>query len=140
MLRFNNRIFPVRMIVFLILIFTAGCLTIKTIPTNNISKLQPSRRNLRIHSEDSLWIINQYQVNGKFISGKLKRSSEGVIINNTADIYVAPINAIEIKGDTLTVSTDNIGKIDYQITDGRMIVPSVGIIFAVLFIILLMGS
>jgi hypothetical protein len=127
--------FPVRLVVILALIITSSCLTLKTIPTNNINQLQTLRKNLIIHSEDSLWIVYHYLINGKLLSGKLIRLKEGINKLNAADIYVAPLSAVEIKGDILTVSTENIGKIDYQVPDGLIIICSFGIAIVLLLFV-----
>jgi|SRR5664280_2704023 hypothetical protein len=139
MLRLIISRFTVKLVVILALIFTTSCLTLKTIPTNNINQLQTLRKNLRIHSEDSVWTIYHYLINGKLLSGKIIRNKEGIGKLNTADIYVAPLNAVDIKGDILTVSTENIGKIDYQIPDALIVISSTGIcmvllLFALLFL------
>jgi hypothetical protein len=127
MLRLIISRFTLKLVVILVLIFTTGCLTLKTIPTNNINQLQSLRKNLKIHSEDSLWTINHCLINGKLLSGKIIRNKEGIGKLNTADIYVAPLNAVDIKGDILTVPAENIGKIDYLIPDAFIIISSVGI-------------
>jgi len=137
MLRLIISRFTVKLVVILALIFTTSCLTLKTIPTNNINQLQTLRKNLRIHSEDSLWIIDHYLINGKLLSGKIIRNKEGIGKLNTADIYVAPLNAVDIKGDILTVSTENIGKIDYQIPDALIAISSTGICIVLLLFALL---
>jgi hypothetical protein len=129
--------FIVILVVFVSLILLVSCLTLKTIPTNKINQLQSSRKILRIHSEDSLWIINQYQFNGKVLSGKLIRKKEGTTKLKAADIYVAPINAVEIKGDLLTISTKNIGKVDYLVPDALIIISSfcIGIVFILFYLV-----
>jgi hypothetical protein len=132
MLRLIISRFTIRLVVFLVLIFTSGCLTLKTVPTNNINQLQSTRKILKIHSEDSLWIINQYQFNGKVLSGKLSRIKEGITRLNSADIYVTPLNAVEIKGDTLSISIENIGKVDYQIPDALIIISSIGVCIVII--------
>ena len=137
MLRLIISRFTVKLVVILAVIFTTSCLTLKTIPTNNINQLQTLRKNLKIHSEDSLWIIDHYLINGKLLSGKIIRKKEGIGKQNTADIYVAPLNAVEIKGDILTVSTENIGKIDYQIPDALIVISSTGICIVLLLFALL---
>ena len=129
--------FTIILVVFLLLIFTASCLSLKTIPINNINQLQSVRKILKIHCEDSLWIINLYQVNGKVLSGKLIRNKEGITRLNSADIYVTPLDAVEIKGDILSISTVNIGKVDYQIPDALIIISSIGIGIVFILICLL---
>lgn len=135
MLRLIVNRFTVILVVFLVLIFTSGCLTLKTIPTNNINQLQSVRKILKIHSDDSLWVIDQYQVNDNLLTGKLIRKKEGISKLGTADIYVAPLNAVDIKGDILAVSTKNIGKVDYQIPDVLIILSSIGIGILLIFFV-----
>ena len=139
MLRIIISRFTIILVVFLGLILMVSCLTLKTVPTNNINQLQFVRKILRIHSEDSLWIINQYQFNGKVLSGKLIRKKEGITRLNSADIYVTPLDAVEIKGDILSISTVNIGKVDYQIPDALIIISSIGIgiVFILIYLLFL---
>jgi hypothetical protein len=92
MLRLITSGYSVRLVVFLVFIFTAGCVSLKTIPVNNINELQSGRKFLKVHSEDSLWVIDQYQVNGKVLTGKLVKNPSDASIFKRADIYIYSFN------------------------------------------------
>jgi hypothetical protein len=118
-----------KLIVFLVLIFTAGCFSQKTIPTNNINELKFQRKFIKVHAEDSLWIITGFQIRDKILSGKIIRTRGSESVLKTVDIYAAPFEAVRIEGDILNVSTDNIGKADYRVPDAWMIVSTCSILF-----------
>ena len=132
MLRLRISRFIVALLVFLVLIFTTGCLTLRTIPPKYLNELRSKREILKIHSDDSLWIIQQYEIRDNVLSGKIYRNREGILKLKTADIYVAPSSAVRIEGDFLIVSTINIGKVDYLVLDGLMIASSIGIAIVLL--------
>ena len=116
---------------FLTLIFTSSCLTVKTIPTNKLKDFHSVRNIVKIHSEDSLWVIQQFQVDDNVLTGKLVRNTKSISALKAADIYVAPINVIKIKGDILTMPVGNIGKIEYSVLDPLMIISSIGVAFVI---------
>jgi hypothetical protein len=135
MLRFIFRRFSVKAVVFLVLIFTSGCLTLKTIPVNNISELQTGRKYLKIHSEDSLWLIEQYKVRDNLLTGRIIKNTTGISALRKADVYIPSSHYVTINDGILTIPTENIGKVDYMIVDAFMVVSSIS-----LFLILLLFS
>jgi len=139
MLKLTKNRSSVRLIIFLLVLITAtSCLSLRTIPTNRIADLKSRRDILRIHSEDSLWIIDQYNVIDKNLTGKLY-SKPGSISNlRAADIYIAPPEAVKIEGNLLKVSTENIGKVDYKIPDAIKILGITGVLL--LFLLTISGG
>jgi hypothetical protein len=135
MLRLIFRRFSVKTVVFLVLILTSGCLTLKTIPTNNISDLHPGRQYLKIHSEDSLWLIEQYKVRDNILTGRIVKRTSGISALRLADIYIPSSQYVAINDGILTIPVENIGKVDYKIVDAFMVVSSIGI-----FLVLLLFS
>jgi hypothetical protein len=125
----------VKLVVFLFFIFTTSCLSLKTVTTDRLIELQVSRDYLKIHSEDSTWILNKYQVTYKMLKGKIVRNHDNIPVLRTVDVYIPASHDVKVEGDILTISTDNIGKVDYKILDGLMIISSVGVVLVlVLFV------
>jgi hypothetical protein len=135
MLKSIIRRFPVKMVFFLVLIFTSGCLTLKTIPTSNISELQPGRKYLKIHSEDSLWVVVQYKVMDNLLSGKIIKNTKGISALSKADVYIPSSQYVKINNGILTLSIENIGKVDFQVVDGFMVVSSISLLIVFLLFI-----
>jgi hypothetical protein len=135
MLRLKFRRFSVKAVVFLVLVLTSGCLTLKTIPTNNISQLQPGRKYLKIHSEDSLWLIQQYKVRDNLLTGQIVKNTAGITTLSRVDVYIPSSHYVKINDGILTIPVENIGKVDYMVVDAFMVLSSIS-----LFLILLLFS
>ena len=133
MLRLIFRRFSVKAVVFLLLILTSGCLTLKTIPTNNIADLQRGRKYLKIHSEDSLWLLDQYKVRDNILTGRIVRNTPGISALRKVDVYIPSSHYVTINDGIMSIPVENIGKIDYMIVDAFMVVSSIS-----LFLILLL--
>jgi hypothetical protein len=123
-----------KLVVFLALIFTASCLSLKTIPTSNISELPPGRKYLKIHSEDSLWLIDQYNVKNDVLTGRIVRITSAIPESRKADVYIPSSQYVKINDGVITIPMGNIGKVDYKIVDTFMVISSISlIIFLLLF-------
>jgi hypothetical protein len=140
MLKSIFRRFSVKLVVFLVLIFTASCLSLKTIPTSNISELQPGRKYLKIHSEDSLWLIDQYKVRDDILTGRIVRNISSISNLRKADVYIPSSQYVKISDGILTIPVENIGKVDYKIIDAFMVISSISLIMVLLMFSPLMFS
>ena len=134
------RRFPVELVFILVLIFTASCLSLRTIPTSNIDELQPGRKYLKIHSEDSLWLIDQYKVRDNILTGRIIRNIPAVPDLRKADVYIPSSQYVKINDGILTIPLDNIGKVDYKIVDAFMVISSISLIIFLLIFSPLMFS
>jgi hypothetical protein len=132
--------FAVKLVVFLILIFTASCLTLRTVPTSNIAELQPRRKYLKIHSEDSLWLIDQYKVKDKILTGRILRNTQTIPVLRIADVYIPSSQYVNISDGLLSIPLENIGKVDYKFIDAFMAISFVSLTIILLFYFPLMFS
>lgn len=121
------------LIIAAILSTLSGCYTIKTISPYNLNEISPKRGIMNVHADDSLWVINNYQVKSRVLSGTIYTSSIKVSKSSVIDIYVAPPEAVRVEGDQLSVSTDNIGKADYPVIEPWKTYLGGGVLFLVLF-------
>lgn len=139
MVRYTKGISIVKGIVIFILLFSAsGCYTIRTIPVNNLYGLTKTRTIARIHADDSLWIINNFRVESRVLSGSIYKYYNELPKSNIVDIYVAPLEAVKVEGGTLSLPSSNIGKIDYPVIEPLKTFGFGGLIF--LFLVSMIGT
>lgn len=140
MLKSILRRFSIKLVVFLVLIFTASCLSVRTIPTSNIAELPSGRKYLKIHSEDSLWLIDQYKVRDNILTGRIVRKTSAIPDLKKADIYIPSSQYVKINDGIMNIPLDNIGKVDYKIVDFFMVVSSISLVIVLLMFSPLMFS
>jgi hypothetical protein len=140
MLKSILRRFPVKLVVILVLFFTSSCLSLKTIPTSNIAELQRGRKYLKIHSEDSLWLIDQYKVRDNILSGRIIRNTQPIPVLRKADVYIPSSQYVKISDGILSIPLENIGKVDYKFVDAFMAISFISLTLFVIIFIPLMFS
>jgi hypothetical protein len=108
-------------LLFLFLLVTAACqscFTTQTLAPGNINYVKGKKDFLRIHESDSSWIIGNYQIEGKTISGILLNKNQELPKGEIIDLYLAPDGAASITADTVYFRIENIGKAEYRKIDG----------------------
>ncbi len=88
-----------------------GCYTLKTA---SVSTLPAGIEFLVVHADNNYWTADSYSVSGGNLVAHICTDDVKTGQGNTAHIWVAPDNAITVEGESLTVPTTNIGKVDYH--------------------------
>jgi hypothetical protein len=102
-----------------VIFFTAclamtGCYSLKSVSVNQIP---PERKILVIHAEESSWTTTGYAIADGILTAHIGAGSIKLKKDNSAHIYVAPLSAVTIDGQTLTVPVRNIAKADFSDLD-----------------------
>ena len=112
---------------------TSGCYILKTVPADNLTRLHDKRNIMRIHSNDSLWLLTEYRVNEGVLTGKVGGDTGKIVPGKVVDVYIAPSDALHVDGIYLSVPVSNIGKVDYPGHDALQI--TVGAVLGFLFVV-----
>ena len=131
-LRNHKKIFLQALFLIITLGFS-GCMTLKTIPVNSLDGLNDKRNFLRVHAEESYWLITNYSINDNVLKGDVISGSEKIRKGKITDVYAAPADAVRVENNTLTLPLKNIGKVDYPAVDVFMV--SAGVTLLALFFI-----
>lgn len=87
-----------------------GCYTLKSVSVNNI----PTHRNiLVVHADDFQWTVDSYSVTDDLLTGHISSGESRIKKGTSAHLYVAPLNAVTVEGETITLPIANIAKADY---------------------------
>lgn len=117
----------------LIFIISPGCLSIKTIPLKKLPEVQAKRYILFVHSGDSSWYVNNFQVKDSIIKGTIYKKAGSISKSHLVNIYVGPVEAVKIQGNQFTVSKNNVGKVDYKTASIVDILSAILLIYIITF-------
>ncbi len=100
-------------VMFLILAVTAaGCYSLRTASLSSI----PQKRNVvMLHADDSLWAVSNYTVSDGILMGQIYQDSLKITKLKVTHLYAAPLSAVKIDGNRLSVPAGNIAKTDYYV-------------------------
>lgn len=100
-----------RTVMFLMTCFIlTGCYTLRNVSVTNI----PQERTLLIvHADLNYWIVEGYSVSDGVLTARICPETGRVRKYNSAHLYVAPLEAVTIEDNMLTVPIANIAKSDY---------------------------
>ena len=113
-----------------ILISFPACMTFKTVSLNSLNEMQGKRDMIRIHSDTLVWAIERYEIDDDSIKGTLATERlNDTPVSRLIDIYVAPMEAVKISGNTVAVSRNDIGKSDYPANDNLQLLSGILAVF-----------
>jgi len=113
----KQRIILLTIIFIVPLLINYSCVTLKSIQPANLSEIPEKRTMMRIHSDTTIWILKKYEIENNVISGEITKSIEKNQRFKVVDVYAAPFEAVKVSEDRVTLSVNNIGKIDYSAYD-----------------------
>jgi hypothetical protein len=91
-----------------------GCYSLKSV---SVTRIPAERKILVIHAEESSWTTTGYAIADGILTANIGAGSIKLKKDNSAHIYVAPLSAVTIDGQTLTVPVRNIAKADFSDLD-----------------------
>jgi hypothetical protein len=98
----------------------SGCTILKTIPLNNTMNFPQNRYTLVIHADDSLWTVQNIVVSENDLTGQIIRDPVKNSRLKVSHVYAAPLSAVKVEGNKLTIPKGNIAKADYYAIDWWM--------------------
>lgn len=94
-----------------------GCYTLETVSVNTILA---ERKILTVHADNTFWNIDSCSISDGFLTGHICTDETEITRENSANVWVAPVEAVIVEGTKLSVPTANIGLTDcYKIDGGK---------------------
>lgn len=97
-------------------LFMTGCFTLRTVSVNDILA---ERKILTVHADSNYWNIDSCSISDGFLTGHIFTDETEITRENSANVWVAPVEAVIVKGTKLSVPTSNIGLTDCYEIDGK---------------------